>query len=67
MSVQTAPKTGWREWLKGDNYTLHKLHSLTGIFPCRLLPCAAPLFQLLRRDGTSIFQRHCLLLQSNPA
>jgi succinate dehydrogenase / fumarate reductase cytochrome b subunit len=33
MSVQTAPKTDWREWLKGDNYTLHKLHSLTGIFP----------------------------------
>lgn len=33
MSVQTAPRVGWREKLKGDNYFLHKLHSLTGIFP----------------------------------
>ncbi|MCL6534098.1 MAG: succinate dehydrogenase [Armatimonadetes bacterium] len=33
MSVQTAPPVGWREKLKGDNYFLHKLHSLTGIFP----------------------------------
>ncbi len=33
MSVQTAPRLGWREKLKGDNYFLHKLHSLTGIFP----------------------------------
>ncbi|MFQ3610076.1 MAG: hypothetical protein SNJ72_01150 [Fimbriimonadales bacterium] len=33
MSVQTAPQQGWREKLKGDNYFLHKLHSLTGIFP----------------------------------
>ena len=33
MSVQTAPSANWREKLKGDNYFLHKLHSLTGIFP----------------------------------
>lgn len=33
MSVQAAPRVSWREKLKGDNYFLHKLHSLTGIFP----------------------------------
>lgn len=33
MSLQAAQKGGLKTWLKGDNYTLHKLHSLTGIFP----------------------------------